>query len=145
MFRDQAYTHAGFFFGFFLACLFPLNSMALSCAIPDLEQDYRASDYVFVGKVEGFEKLSPPGGFDLHADSVAKVSVINVYKGDLSKSIEISFNSYWGNPFQESETYLIFTQKKDSKIVTPLCSSTQLFSQLAKDDLKKLEQLSGAH
>ena len=105
-----------------LIALLPLfgfinNAQSLSCALPQLGEEYDESDYVLHGKV--LEKNYYTWDSRI---PVITFEVLESFKGDASGQIHVSVNETWDYQFEDGFEYVIFVQKTEFFLEIAKCS-----------------------
>ncbi|MFC1703348.1 hypothetical protein ACFL1E_01000 [Candidatus Omnitrophota bacterium] len=113
-------------------------SFAESCMPKPAEFHFLNADVVFTGKVENIEELGKQD--EMYVKSKVRLNVEEVLKGDVSDSVVVFENTYYGAMFKENERYLVFAGFLDEELLTGSCSGTKNMKYLS-DEFKKIERI----
>ncbi len=137
----------------------PGTAAARSCAPPRLnDAAIEAAVVIFEGtagekrtpssRERAAIRLNPIEGLGSAIEDlrVYRFTVTNGWKGTAAgQSVEVLFNTYWGDGFAEGESYLVVSSRQvEGLFWAPLCGNTVHASYAAKNgDLATLEQVVG--
>lgn len=127
-----------FIFSTLIAALFfvlgATDAFACSCAKPrEVEEEYKTAVAVFSGKVISVAQSA--------GSTKVKIRVEKIWKGGLSKTIEIRGGGMCGYNFTAGKKYLIYASGTiENGLSASLCSRTKNLSDAA-EDLKVLNKI----